>query len=113
MLHTMLDKPTNRIGNWISDSDLELAIYAELASHGFGQSCATIKNARLVAIERSGFAQVWNFEVEIEQIAQKLNLYGVARDDNPMSQPQIYLSDDIELQRSQLAKWSAGLIVRR
>ncbi len=67
---------------YTGDRDLELAIRAALRSEGYLGNAARILDARLVAVQRPGWLQVYSFFVEAQDEQRRPHaLWGVARVD--------------------------------
>jgi hypothetical protein len=108
MLRYLLDKWQN----WIGDSSLELAIRKELVRQGFPRQASRILDARMVAIQRPGWVQVWRFRVDTKQAGERVTLFGAARDDGRTG-TKVLISTQLDVVEQQIHKWSEGLILRR
>lgn len=112
----MLRHLINRWNNWLGDSSLERAIRDQLVRQGYPRQASQIQHARMVAIERPGWVQVWRFTVVTKHKGDdglnEVTLFGAARDDGRCS-TSVLLSTDQRLVHVRLAEWSEGLIVRR
>ncbi len=51
-----------RWNDWCGDREMELAIRKHLNENGFFGGTATLRNVRLVAVQRPGWLQVFRFE---------------------------------------------------
>ena len=92
--------------NWTGDRGLDRAIRAELRAQGYVGQQAGIRNCRLVAIQRPGWVQVYQFEIAWPASD---TLFGVARDDG-RSRTTVKLFTDRQHRDGQRQQWSAGLI---
>lgn len=112
----MLRHLLERWKNWLGDSSLEQAIRDQLVRQGYPRHASRIKHARMVAIERPGWVQVWRFTVATKRkdVADPgdITLFGAARDDGRTG-TKVLISTDGCLVQARLAEWSHGLIVRR
>ena len=108
----MLRKLIERWNSWIGDSDLERAIRDHLVCEGYPRKASEIREARMVAIQRPGWVQVWKFRVETVLDDQPLTLFGAARDDGRTG-TRVVVSQHFSPVQLQLSQWSEGLIRRR
>ena len=96
--------------NWTGDHGLDTAIRAQMEAQGYGDRQACIRNCRLVAIERPGWVQVFQFEVSWPaDDSSPDKLYGVARDDG-RSSTTVKLYSERRQRNEQRDLWSLGLI---
>ncbi|MCO6047913.1 hypothetical protein NG895_28750 [Aeoliella sp. ICT_H6.2] len=107
----MLRELLERWKNWLGDHELEQAIRDELVRHRYPRQASRIEDAQMVAIERPGWVQVWQFRVETNRDGEPVTLYGAVRDDGRHG-TEVELSIDPQPVAKQLAVWSEGLIVR-
>jgi hypothetical protein len=107
----MLKKWLAAWNNWLGDRDLQLAIYREVARLGYADPRPAVVQARLEAIERPGWVQVWSFLVEVRREGEVTLLYGTARDDGRRG-TKVVLALDNDSRNRQLALWCQGLIRR-
>ena len=109
---------------WTGDRYLEQAIRAQLRRQGYAVHAATIRDVRLVAVERPGWVQICRFWVETTSMAEatipesdqqaekQLVLYGLSRDDGRRTGIKILLTEDAAECRHKLDAWSEGMIRR-
>lgn len=108
----MLRELLERWRHWLGDRELEQAIRDELVRSGYPRQASQIVDARMVAIERPGWVQVWRFRVETTRDKQPVTLHGAARDDGRHGTA-VFLSRDPQPAAKQVAAWSVGFVVRR
>jgi hypothetical protein len=108
MIRHLLD----RWKNWLGDSSLERAIRNELVRQGYPRQASKIVDARMIAVERPGWIQVWRFRIDTHRNGEPILLFGAARDDGRVG-TKVLISHEFGPVEKQLALWSEGLIVRR
>lgn len=120
-----LEHLRKRWNDWCGDREMELAIRRHLTDRGFFGPTATLKNVRLVAVQRPGWLQVYRFEasarVRPEEVrddcpdaqAEYRELLGLVRDDIRYN-VSIVRTFSSEIERRELfAVWSEDLICLR
>ena len=109
-MKSWLDKLRRRWSDYVGDRDLERAIRAEIVARGLPEGAA-IRNVRLAAIERPGWVQVYEFDVEATPsgMAGSHRWLGVARDDGRRGAV-VRLFDTPKLREQQFVAWSEGMI---
>lgn len=108
----MFRKWLERYQNWVGDSSLELAIRNEIRAQGLPSYRSRIRNCRLVAIQRPGWVQIYQFEVlTTDPSGESLALFGVARDDG-RAKTLVRLFADVQSRDEQQEGWSEGFISR-
>lgn len=107
----MLSRWLQALQNWVGDSSLELAIRREIRAQRLPSHRSQIRNCRLVAIQRPGWVQVYQFEVETrDPSGESLRLFGIVRDDG-RTRSVVRLFVDEEARDEQREEWSEGLLV--
>ena len=107
-----LEKLRRRWSDYVGDRDLERAIRAEVVARGLPRSAA-IRNVRLAAVERPGWVQVYEFDVEVTPRDTGIShrWLGLARDDGRRGAV-VRLFDAPKLREQQFHAWSEGMIKR-
>ena len=120
-----------RWNNWCGDREMELAIRKHLNENGFFGGTATLRNVRLVAVQRPGWLQVFRFEalarvrpdepadetadqeLDPDQKPQYRQLFGLVRDDIRHKMNSVRVFEDEDQRRELFANWSEDLICLR
>lgn len=106
-----LEESRRRWRSYTGDRDLELAIRAKLRGRGLLGQRATILDARLIAVQRPGWLQLYSFTVDAnDPDGRDHRLYGLARlDERSRSEIELFAGEsDRDLQARE---WSRGLVV--
>ncbi len=118
MLWERIKRALNSWRTGVGDVSLERHLRRHLSANGFGGRLARFDRARLVAIERPGWIQVFQIEVETRRRDDAdrppdptwVRLFGVIREDEREGKPRIRFFETAE-ERDQLTEeWSQGLI---
>jgi hypothetical protein len=108
--------------DWCGDREMELAIRKQLTENGFFGATATLRNVRLVAVQRPGWLQIYRFEAtaRLRPADQSDNapdsdpeyrqLYGLVRDDIRYNVNTIRVFEDSIGRRELFVRWSEDLI---
>ena len=105
-----IERWRQRWRNYTGDRQLELAIRAKLKQEGFRGHGAQILDTRLIAIERPGWVQVYQFRAETKDFDERpRKLWGAARIDE-RSRTEIALFEAENLREIQVDTWSQGLL---
>jgi len=114
-----------RLVSWwqqsVGDRDLELKIRQAVDRLGDDGQSARFVRCQLVAIQRPGWRQVWEFELtacarrlpEEEHDFARRKWFGVARDDTRTNLADIALFQTPDEQRHQVERWSTGMLRRK
>ncbi|QGJ71239.1 Hypothetical protein PBC10988_29430 [Planctomycetales bacterium 10988] len=98
---------------YVGDRDLELAIRKQLREESYGSELASIRHVRLAAVERPGWVQVYEFQIETKTKEKTpVLLFGLAHDDG-RKQTKVRLFPTEEARKMQFDQWSEGLITRK
>ena len=103
-----LTKLREKWNGYVGDRELELAIRREMVQRGLARS-SPIREVRLAAIERPGWIQVYEFQVQ--DLNSRTRWFGVARDDGRKG-TEVALFDHADLRDTQFRAWSQGMILR-
>lgn len=99
--------------DYLGNHELEQAIRDQLRRDGFRPHALKLRDVKLVAIERPGWVQIWQFRAETKTVGgQHVILHGAACDDGRRSGSEVHLSDSLEEIESQIDAWSIGFIRR-
>ena len=114
-----------RWNDWCGDHEMEMSIRRQLTSDGFYGDTATLRNVRLVAVQRPGWLQVFRFEATARVRpspqsddaphgdAEYCELYGLVREDIRHNVSTVKVFQEPELRRELFACWSEDLICLR
>lgn len=98
------------IGNKCTEKDIRDWI----SRNGFLGSSAVFKEIELHAIKRTGWLQIFRFEVQVnDKEGTGHLLFGTVRSDERYGDPEIFVSPHLEERDAQMAEWSQSLIVQR
>ena len=91
---------------------MDFEINEALTARGFRGDRAVFSRLELVAIERPGWIQVYEFEVRVsDRAGEDFYFFGVVRDDERKNF-EMHLAETKDEQEAVSAKWSAGLLTR-
>jgi hypothetical protein len=95
---TWIEHLRQKWNDWCGDREMELAIRKQLTEEGFYGATSTLRNVRLVAVQRPGWLQLYRFEATArvrtgdpsddapddeapDDAAEYVHLYGLVKDD--------------------------------
>ena len=117
--------------DWCGDREMEIAIRQQLTKNGFFGATATLRNVRLVAVQRPGWLQIFRFEVtarvrpadQSDESTQSdespdgdpeyRQLFGLVRDDIRYNINTVRVFEDEEGRSELFGRWSEDLICLR